>query len=174
MKGGAVLLIALGLGAGLAPGRTLAEAPASAVQPAPASAPVPAAESDVDAAESLGHVRLRETCPGLSAAPRHRATLDHGDRLHRLPVLEPTAGRPGGSPQAMTISGEADLAPNSWYLDAEHEITTNFAGHVAAGTFSTCSARANRVSVPEAMLWSLRDLHVLWSSCISRSRRSTT
>ena len=46
------------------------------------------------------------------------------------------------------------FAPNSWYLDAD-SISTNFGGHVAAGTFYYMFARANRVSVPEAFLWTL-------------------
>jgi hypothetical protein len=46
------------------------------------------------------------------------------------------------------------FAPGSWYFDAD-AITTNFAGHPAAGTFYYMFARANRVSVPEAFLWAV-------------------
>ena len=152
MKGGAVLLIALGLGAGLAPGRTLAEAPASAVQPAPASAPVPAADPTWTPPDPWATFVYEKPVPVFRLRLAIEQLSITAIAFTGYLFWNPPPAAQGVPP--MTIWEKLTFAPNSWYLDAD-AITTNFAGHVAAGTFYYMFARANRVSVPEAMLWSL-------------------
>jgi len=52
------------------------------------------------------------------------------------------------------------FAPGSWYWD-DDELSTNFVGHPSAGTFYYMFARANRVSIPEAFLWTI-GTSLLW------------
>ncbi|HVP66483.1 MAG TPA: DUF3943 domain-containing protein [Anaeromyxobacteraceae bacterium] len=46
------------------------------------------------------------------------------------------------------------FAPDSWYFD-DDELATNFTGHAVSGTLYYMVARGNRVSIPEAFLWTL-------------------
>ena len=65
-------------------------------------------------------------------------------------IWNPPAAYPGVP--VTSIGKKLGFAPDSWAFDND-SIATNFIGHASAGIIYYAFARANRVSIPEAFLW---------------------
>jgi len=146
LKEKVVLLLAAGLVAVLAPCRASPADPAPAVDPAPATEPrwAPPDPWATFVYETPAPVfRLRLAIEQLSMTALSFAGYT---------IWDPPPASPGIP--ATTIWEKLTFAPNSWYLDAD-PLATNLGGHPAAGTFYYMFARSNRVSIPEAFLWTV-------------------
>lgn len=145
-KGGGALLLVVALVAALPPCRAFAAEPEPAIEPAPVT------EAPWKPADPWGTFVYEKEAPvyRLRLAIEELAVMAMAFTGYM--VWNPPPCVPGVP--ATTIWEKLTFAPDSWYLDAD-AITTNFGGHVAAGTFYYMFARSNRVSVPEAFLWTL-------------------